>query len=94
MNEQITLIAVTTEGDSFDCVTTKTAKTVFCAEESISQREFFEASVQGLKAELKLKLWTQDYNGEQTAEYNGRHYHIYRTYKRFDMTEIYLASEG
>lgn len=94
MNEQIILIATTSEGNSFDRVVNEKKNTVFCTKHSVSQREFFDANSAGLKAELKFKLWTQDYNGELKAEYNGKRYKVYRTYENFDTTEIYLASEG
>lgn len=100
MNEQITLITVNSAGNSFNRVTEKVKRTVFCTEDSISQREFFEATAQGLKAEIKVKLWTQDYNGEKIVEYGTdetgkpKEYKVYRTFKRFDITELYLASEG
>ena len=94
MNEQITLISSTTCGNGIKLKVTENKHIVFCAKESISQREFFEANAAGLKAELKLKLWKQDYNGEQIAEYDGKRYKIYRTYEQFDVIEIYLASEG
>lgn len=94
MNEQITLISSVATGNGIKLKVVENKNTVFCTKESISQREFFEANAAGLKAELKFKLWKQDYNGEQIAEYDGQRYKIYRTYERFDMIEIYLASEG
>jgi len=100
MNEEVTLISISSDGDSFDRVKTERKNTVFCEEKSITQSEFFEASSRGLKAEYKLEIWTQDYNGEASAEYctdkNGKpiRYQIYRTFKKNDITEIYLASEG
>lgn len=100
MNEQVTLISIASEGDSFDRVTNESRNVVFCEEKSITQSEFFETSSRGLKAEHKLEIWSQDYNGETLAEYgvdkNGKplKYQIYRTFKKHDITEIYLASEG
>lgn len=100
MNEEVTLIAVTSSGNSFDRKQTIIRNTVFCAEKSVGQKEFFSAEARGLKAEYQLDIWAQDYNGEETAEYGTdkdgkpKQYKIYRTFKKGDKLELYLASEG
>ena len=94
MNERIVLISTSTSGNGIKLKVTENRNEVFCNKESISQKEYFESNAAGLKAELKIKLWRQDYKGEQIAEYNGQRYKIYRTYEQFDMIELYLANEG
>lgn len=100
MNEQVTLISVTGSGNSFDRTKDIVRNLIFCTEKSVGQKEFYDADSRGLKAEYQLEIWAQDYNGETTAEYgvdeNGKakQYKIYRTFKKGDKLELYLASEG
>lgn len=100
MNEQVTLISVTSSGNSFDRKETEIRNTVFCTEKNVGQKEFYEAEARGLKAEYQLEVWAQDYNGEKRAEYGTdeenkpKPYKIYRTFKKGDKFELYLASEG
>lgn len=100
MNEQVTLISITSSGNSFDRIETKNSNTVFCTEKSVGQKEFFDAEARGFKAEYQLDIWSQDYKGEKIAEYGTdedgkpKQYKIYRTFKKGDMIELYLASEG
>lgn len=100
MNEQVTLVSVKSSGNSFDRIETKFRNTVFCTEKNVGQQEFFEAEARGVKAEYQLEIWAQDYNGEKIAEYGvddsgkPKQYKIYRTFKKGDKLEIYLADGG
>ncbi len=100
MNEQVTLISVDSEGNSFNRIETETRNTIFCTEHNVGRREFFDAEARGIKSECKLCVWSQEYNGETIAEYgvdkNGKpkRYKIYRTYKVGEEIELYLADEG
>ena len=38
-----------------------------------------------------LHVFFADYNGEKTAEFEGKRYEIYRTYNAGDYTELYLG---
>lgn len=69
-------------------------KEVLATVESVGQNEFFSAAQAGLKAEFKLSLWTDDYDGEVFAKINGRNYDIYRTYMRKDgKIELYCGKK-
>lgn len=65
-----------------DPVYTETVREVFAQIKSISQKEYYEANTSGFKPELKVVLSDYyDYDGEDTIEYDGVRYDIYRTYR-------------
>lgn len=100
MNEQVTLITVTSSGNSFNRTQNESKNTVFCTEHNVGRREFFDAEANGIKAEYKLNVWSHEYGGETIAEYGtdkdgkAKRYKIYRTHKVGDEIELYLADEG
>lgn len=57
---------------------------VFCEKKSITQNEFFQAGLSGIKASLVLVVYEEDYKEEAKLKYNGKVFHIYRTYERPD----------
>lgn len=57
-------------------------KEVFATVESVGQGEFFAAAQTGLKAEFKIVVWIDDYDGEVWVKIQNRNYDIYRTYMR------------
>lgn len=64
---------------------------VFCSIRSVSASEFYEAGRAGLNAELRADMFFYDYEGEDEAEFEGRKYGIYRTYRPdMDTIELYL----
>lgn len=69
---------------------------VFANVESVTQKEFFEAARSGLQSQYKATLsFAEDYQGEETAEYNGKRYAIYRTFEtRAGGIELYLQKEA
>lgn len=100
MNEQVTLISVTSSGNGFNRTEDEARNTIFCTEHDVSRREFFDAEANGIKAEYKLNVWSHEYNGETIAEYGtdedgkAKRYKIYRTHGLGDEIELYLADEG
>lgn len=65
-----------------DPVYTEAEREVFAQIKSISQKEYYEANTSGFKPELKVVLADYyDYDGEDTIEYDGVRYDIYRTYR-------------
>ncbi len=100
MNEQVTLISVTSSGNSFNHTESEACNTIFCTEHNVGRREFFDAEASGIKAEYKLNVWAHEYNGETIAEYGvdadgkAKRYKIYRTHKVGDEIELYLSNEG
>ena len=80
MNELLTLI----KGD--------TSRTVFCALRSISQREFYEASARDFYPEKKFVLADYlEYEDEELVEYEGRRYHVLRTFRTGQELEIIVT---
>lgn len=63
---------------------------VYCDVASISQSEWFEGGRNGLNPALRFRMFRYDYNGEETLEFEGRTYTIYRTYiDRNETIELY-----
>lgn len=56
-------------------------KSVLSEITTVSQREFFEASQNGFKPELVVKIWDTEYSGERLLECKGMRYSIYRNAK-------------
>ncbi len=81
----VTLIAEIAEG--------KEEKTdVFAEISSVGQAEFFSAAQIGFKAEMRLSVRTEDYEGQTLVIVKHRRYAIYRTYMKDNgKTELYLT---
>lgn len=68
---------------------------VYCQIESVSQSEWSAAGINGLKAEYKLTVWTDEYRNAVTAILDGVRYSIYRTFQHSeDMIELYLTRKA
>lgn len=62
---------------------------------SVSASEVERAGQAGFKADYEAVIWSAEYNGEETAIYNGKSYQIYRQYMRSDgRTELYLGQRA
>lgn len=76
-------------------IATETSRKVFCNMQSVTRAEFFAAGENGFKPELRATMFAPDYKGEETIEYNGIRYSIYRTYyAKNDMLELYLERKA
>lgn len=76
-------------------IPTEVRREVFCTVGSIQQSEFFAAGRSGLKAKLRVRVFAEDYLGEDTVEVDGVRYGIYRTYlDGHDRMELYLERKG
>lgn len=76
-------------------VPTETKREVFCQIGGIRQSEWFSAGKAGLKAQLMLTVFSDDYEGESLVEVDGARYGIYRTYPaKHDRLELYLEKKG
>lgn len=74
---------------------TETSKDVFCQVDSVTRAEFFDAGRNGLNPEYVFTMFFGDYEGEDTVEYDGVRYGIYRTYHgRGDTLELYAERKG
>lgn len=90
--EELTLTTLThTTNTMGDPVTTETDVIVFADKKSVGQKEFYQASAQGLKPEMAFVVRTCDYSQQALAKWNGKRYKILRTYDRNDeFTELVL----
>ena len=59
---------------------TETKTTVFGDIESVGAKEFADAGLLGLKPDIKVTIWANEYNLQDELEANGIRYSIYRTY--------------
>lgn len=74
---------------------TETSRTVFCSVNSVSASEFFDGGRNGLNPEFQFTMFSPDYNGERTVEYEGKRYGVYRTYiRKDDNVELYVERKG
>ena len=70
---------------------TESKRQIFCEVESVTATEFFEGGRNGLKPEYRFIVFFADYQGEQTVNYNGIAYSVYRTFKaKNDKLELYV----
>lgn len=70
-------------------------RVVYCQVDSVTRSEFYEGGRNGLNPEYRFTMFAYDYQGEDTVEYNGRQYGIYRTYMgRNDSIELYAERKG
>lgn len=72
---------------------------ILATRESAGQKEFFAAAQSGFKAECKLTVRYEEYEGQEFAELllhgRKRRLYVYRTYDRDDgKTELYLTSKA
>lgn len=70
-----------------------TKKEVFCFVDSVNSTEFFEASKNGIKAQIRVSVFFYDYENEEEVEFDGTIYRIYRTFKRGDTIELYCSEK-
>lgn len=89
----ITLITEIWQEDEYGVLQpTLSKRQVYANVVSVGQREFFEGGRAGLNPEFKMTMFAFDYAGEQTVEYMGRIFDIYRTYQGgTDTVELYCA---
>ena len=76
-----------------------TKRAVFCRVASIGMREFYEANTRDFYPQLKFVVADYlEYQNEQLVEYEGRIYHVLRTYRTGTELEIVVirasAEEG
>lgn len=71
-----------------------TRREVFAEVESVSRDEFFSGGQNGLKPQLRFRVFHAEYCGETECEYNGETYSIYRTYREAgDYIELYVEKK-
>lgn len=67
---------------------------IFVEEESVGQKEFFQASQAGLRVSFVLKTFEHNYKGEELLEYRGKQYRVYRSYTNNKQTTLERAMRG
>ena len=95
-SDVLTLVGETLAQDDFGVWrATRTERDVFCSVESVTRSEYFQGGKNGLVPELKFIVFFGDYDGEETAIYDGKAYGIYRTYRgKNDRLELYAERKG
>jgi len=90
----VKLIAKTYTADNLgQMIPTEKTTEVFCNVRSVTRDEFYAANKQGIRPEWRVTMFAPDYNGEETVEFNGSRYVVYRTYLGAnEQLELYLAS--
>ena len=70
-------------------------RNVYCAVDSVTRQEFFDAGRSGLNPEYRMTMFYGDYNGETLLMYQGSPYSVYRTYRaKTDIIELYVERKG
>ncbi|MDR2513748.1 MAG: hypothetical protein LBD02_00885 [Christensenellaceae bacterium] len=100
-SDEITLIGIvppaeddeTTNENGFTLSPEETQTTVYCNKKSVGYSEFYKAQQAGYSTELKFDMYTEEYSGQEYAEYSGKRYKILRTYvsKSGEFTELTLS---
>ena len=64
---------------------------IFCNKQSVTRTEWATAAQAGFKAQYRVTVWADEYQGEQVAIIDGVRYGIYRTYQpNPEEIELYL----
>lgn len=68
---------------------------VFCAQMQVLSSEYYNAGKEGIKAELKLAVDFEEYEGEDQVIFNDQRYAIYKTFQRKDdLLELFCGQKG
>lgn len=95
MTDVLTLIAQTHTKNKYGIdKTTETKRTVYCEVDSISQNEFYQAANTEFNPEYRFTVFFGDYEGETIAEYKGKRYSFYRTFRSGDDLELYAERKA
>lgn len=54
---------------------------IFCNEKSVKSSEFYQAQAVGLRPEIVLEVWSEEYNKEKYVKYENEEYEVLRTYR-------------
>lgn len=95
MDDVLNLIGVSKTQDDYGVWRmTETSKEVFCSVQSVTRTEFFDAGRNGLNPAYVFTIFGDDYDGEETVEFHGKRYGVYRTYRAGDDMELYAERKG
>ena len=92
---KLTLIAKTYSTDSIGQPTVaESTRDVICELRSVSGTEYSQAKQNGISPQYIFIVSMFDYKGEDTAQFDGKKYSIYRTYIADDNTiELYAEAQ-
>ena len=98
-SDEITLIALSDPAErvnenGFKNPKAEVLTTVYANKKSVGYSEFYKAAQAGYQTEMKFDVLTEEYSGQELAEYNGKRYKILRMYndpRRPDETELTLS---
>lgn len=94
LNDECTLIAEAAVVNDLGIQVNTTAieTPVYCGRLSVEGKEYHEAGQQGLKPGIVLAVHTEEYDGQDYVDFEGRRYTIYRRYERTDgITELHCT---
>lgn len=83
--DEITLIKEQQAGervdsDGFENQPEESSRTVFCNKKSVGYNEYLKSQQTGKVVEAKIDVHRADYEGEDTAELDGRRFFVLKTY--------------
>lgn len=89
--DEITLIKEQQAGErvdngGFENPPEESSRTVFCNKKSVGYNEYFKSQQTGKVVEAKIDVHRVDYEGEDTAELDGRRFFVLKTYDIDDDT--------
>ncbi len=88
-NQIIKLINVIVTEDAIgNQIASTTERTVYANEYYVSQSEFYNAAVTGLKPEKMFEIYSWEYKGEGKLKHDGVTYRIIRTEARGDKARL------
>ena len=98
-NQKCKLLSYETAEDAAGFVdetnTTESAVDVWCKVASVSGKEIATMGQNNIRPALKVTLWAEEYNDQETVEVDGLLYGVYRTYRPGqDEVELYLERKG
>ena len=98
IDTEITLIKPASRAQDATGVWRSTAedkRTILARMDDVSRSEFFNAGQAGMRAEFRFIVNPIEYEGEDTLEWNGKRYAIYRHYHvpGTDDMELYAQRE-
>ena len=83
-SDELTLVSVESPDESdehgFPLLQVETKTTVYANKKSVGFNEYFKAAQMGYTEQIKFDVFTEEYTGQQYAEYEGKRYKVLRTY--------------
>lgn len=95
-SDVVDLIAVTegTDASGFPANVEVVRNELFVNKKDVRSAEFYQAAAQGVRLETMFEVRSEDYQGEEYLNYEGKRYSIERTYDRGSFTELVCQRRG